>query len=535
MQSIGPWLVIAAPLALVLAAFWPGAKIDPRRLAQIAFASALTSLAIALISAAMVAIDGPIVSATWGALGAGVGVYLDAVSATMFVLVAFVGVIVLRYSQNYLDGDPNHGVFMRQMALTIACVMTFIIAGNLVLMTAAWIATSVSLNRLLIFYGERTNARLAGRKKFLVSRLADLCLAGAVLILFMEVGRFDYASVFAAAESWTSAVPAPILAATLLIAGAAVLKSAQFPLHGWLLEVMETPTPVSALLHAGIINAGGFLVLRLADVMALSAPALHVLAIIGAISALFGSLVMLTQTSVKVSLAYSTIAQMGFMLLQCGLGAFAAALLHIVAHSLYKAHAFLSSGGVIDLLRASWSINPGGAPHPARFLLALIATLTIAAGVAWAYGATLEDKPGVFALGAILLMSLTLLVANAIDERANADVIARATGAAVFVAIVYFALQRGAETLFASALPAPPALNQPIDLAITVLVIGAFAGVTWLQSQLGRASTSPLGQALYVHLSQGLYVNTLANRLVLKYWPRASIARQPIMRAKGEI
>ncbi len=536
MQDIGPWLVMAAPLALVVAAFWPGRKIGPRSLAQIAFAAALLALAIAIAAAASVAVEGPLISATWGALGAGLGIYLDAVSATMFVLVAFVGVIVLRYSRNYLDGDLGHGPFMRQMALTIACVMTFIIAGNLALMTAAWIATSVSLNRLLIFYGERTNARLAGRKKFIVSRLGDLCLIGAVLILFMEVGRFDYASLFAAADSWSGgAAPSPILAATLLIAGAALFKSAQFPLHGWILEVMETPTPVSALLHAGIINAGGFLVLRLADIMALSAPALHVLAIVGAISALFGSLVMLTQTSVKVSLAYSTIAQMGFMLLQCGLGAFAAALLHIVAHSLYKAHAFLSSGGVIDLLRASWSINPGGAPHPARFLLALAAILAIAAGVAWAYGASLQDKPGVFALGAILLMSLTLLIANAIDERANAYLIGRAAGAAVLVAIVYFALQRGAEALFASALPAPPALNQPIDLAITVLVIAAFAGVTWLQSQLGRANASPLGQALYVHLSQGLYVNTLANRFVLQWWPRSPSARRATARAQGEI
>jgi len=524
-EDLAPWLVAAAPLTLVLASFWPSPPNEPRRVAQTAFAAALASLAIALATAAAVAAGGPLISATWGAFGAGLGIYLDAVSATMFVLVAFVGVIVLRYSRNYLDGDPNHAAFMRQMALTIASVMIFIIAGNLVLMTAAWIATSIGLNRLLLFYGERTNARLAGRKKFVVSRLGDICLIGAVLILFGEVGSFDYASLFAAAAFWSAAPPAPILAATVLVAIAALLKSAQFPLHGWILEVMETPTPVSALLHAGIINAGGFLVLRLADIMVLSAPALHVLAIVGAITALFGSLVMLTQTSVKVSLAYSTIAQMGFMLLQCGLGAFAAALLHIVAHSLYKAHAFLSSGGVIDLLRASWSINPGGAPHPARFLVALAAVLAIAAGFAWTFGASLEDKPGVFALGAILLMSLTLLVANAIDQRPNLYVIGRALGAAIVVAIVYFALQLGAESMFASALPAPPALNEPIDLAITLLVIGAFAGVTWLQSQLGRANASPLGQALYVHLAQGLYVNTLANRLVLQWWPRSANER----------
>lgn len=518
MYVITPWLVLGAPLCLVLASFWT--RNDPGARAQVAFIGACAALVIAVAAAGAVMLSGPLISPTWGVLGAGLGVYLDAVSAIMFVLVAFVGVIVLRYSRNYLDGDPKHGLFIQLMALTVASVMMFIIASNLALMTAAWIATSIGLNRLLLFYGERTNARLAGRKKFIVSRLGDLCLIGAVVLLFSQVGRFDYESLFAAAALWTAAPPAALSGATLLIAAAALLKSAQFPLHGWILEVMETPTPVSALLHAGIINAGGFLVLRLADIMALSAPALHVLAIVGAVTALFGSLVMLTQTSVKVSLAFSTIAQMGFMLLQCGLGAFAAALLHIVAHSLYKAHAFLSSGGVIDLLRASWSINPGGAPHPARFLLALLVALAIAAGIAWMFGAGLQEKPGVFVLGAIVVMSLTLLVANAIDERPNLDVISRALGAAVLVAIVYFVLQSGAESVLNSALPPSPALDQPIDLVITLFVIAAFAGITLLQSQLGRANSSPLGQALYVHLSQGLYLNTLANRLVLKWWPR---------------
>ena len=531
MNDLAPWLVMAAPLALLAASFWPNGKAAPTELARVVFVAALLALAVAIAAGVAVALYGPLISPTWGALGAGLGTYVDAVSAAMFALVAFVGVIVLRYSRNYLDGDPNHGTFLRQMALTIAAVMTFIIAGNLVLMTLAWVATSIALNRLLLFYGERTNATLAGRKKFVVSRLGDLCLIAAVAILFAHVGRFDYESVFAATSLWIEAPPAGLTAAAILIAIAAVLKSAQFPLHGWILEVMETPTPVSALLHAGIINAGGFLVLRLADIMALSTPALHVLAIVGAVTALFGSLVMLTQTSVKVSLAYSTVAQMGFMLLQCGLGAFAAALLHIVAHSLYKAHAFLSSGGVIDLLRASWSINPGGAPHPARFFLALAGVLAIAAGVAWSFGAGLADKPGVFTLGAILLMSLTLLVANAIDERPNPYVITRAATAALLVAGVYFPLQRGAELLLAGALPPAPALNDPIDLAITLGVIGAFAAITWLQSQLGRANASPVGQALYVHLAQGLYLNTFANRLVLRWWPKPLNTSQTSPRA----
>lgn len=524
MNQLMPWLSALAPLSLLLVALAPRANLRPRRAADRAFAAALAALAVAVASALAVAASGPLVTPTLGAFGGGLGLYLDALSAAMFVLVAFVGAVVIRYSRNYLDGDPNHGVFIQRLAATIACVQTLVIAGNLALLAAAWIATSLCLNRLLLFYGERRGAQLAARKKFVVSRLGDLFLLAAAGLLFSAFGGLDYATIFAGAEALDTA-DGVLIGAALCIAAAALLKSAQFPLHGWLLEVMETPTPVSALLHAGVVNAGGFLVLRLADVMVLSTPAMHVLALVGGFTALFGSLVMLTQTSVKVSLAYSTVAQMGFMLLQCGLGAFPAALLHIMAHSLYKAHAFLSSGSVIDLLRASWSPSPSGAPHPARFVLALAATLALAFGAAGLFGASLEDKPGVFALCAVFLMSLTLLFANAIDQRFNLYVLGRTAVAAVGVAALYFTLQAGAEALLADALPATQALSGAFDLAIVVLVVGAFAGVTWLQSQLGPVSASPLGRALYAHLANGLYVNTLANRLALRFWPTPKPAR----------
>jgi NAD(P)H-quinone oxidoreductase subunit 5 len=180
-----------------------------------------------------------------------------------------------------------------------------IVSGNLVTFLAAWVATSMGLHRLLLFYGERINARLAARKKFVVSRLGDLCLLGAAVLLWHAFASLDFATIFTAAQAMRAAGAEPVNLhgiAILLVAGA-LLKSAQFPFHGWLLEVMETPTPVSALLHAGIINAGGFLILRSADVIALSVPALNMLAIVGGATAMFGSVVMLTQTSVKVQFA----------------------------------------------------------------------------------------------------------------------------------------------------------------------------------------------------------------------------------------
>jgi NAD(P)H-quinone oxidoreductase subunit 5 len=317
----------------------------------------------------------------------------------------------------------------------------------------------------------------------------------------------------------SSAAPPHLHLIALLLAVAALLKSAQFPAHGWLLEVMETPTPVSALLHAGIINAGGFLILRFGEVMVQSVPALELLAVVGALTALFGSVVMLTQTSVKVALAHSTIAQMGFMLLQCGLGAFSAALLHIVAHSLYKAHAFLSSGSVIDLARASWSPSPGGQPHPARLILGTGAVLAVTLVAATLLGASPVERPGVFALGAIMLLGLAHLIAQAIDERPNGYVIGRTLLTAGLVAVAYFALQRGAELLTAGSLPPTQALRGTIDLAIVLIVVLAFAALTVFQSQLARHAAEARWQALYVHLANGLYVNTVANRLALRFWP----------------
>jgi NAD(P)H-quinone oxidoreductase subunit 5 len=516
------WLPLAAPAALALVALLGGRSPSPRRLADVAFAAAAISFALAVATAAAVAVAGPLVTPTLGWGGAGLGLYVDGLSATMVVLVSFVGAVVVRYSRNYLDGDPRHGPFLRRLCFTLAAVLLLILSGNLGLFIAAWIATSLGLHGLLLFYGGRPAAQLAAKKKFLVSRLGDLALIAAAGLLLAEFGRLDFASLFPALEAAraSGSTPALLGPAAFLVAFAALLKSAQLPTHGWLLEVMETPTPVSALLHAGIINAGGYLILRLADLMVLSVAGLEMLAIVGGATALFGSVVMLTQTTIKGALATSTVAQMGFMMLQCGLGAFPAALLHIVAHSLYKAHAFLSSGSVIDLARASWTPSPGGQPHPARLALSLAAVLAAAAAVAWLFGATLAQKPGAFALGAILVMGLVHLMASAIDERPNGYVVGRTALLGAGVAAAYFALQAGSERLMATSLPATAPLQGPLDLAIVLITVTAFGALTLFQGQMARQAEQPRWQAFYVHISNGLYLNTLANRLVLSLWPQ---------------
>jgi NAD(P)H-quinone oxidoreductase subunit 5 len=254
-------------------------------------------------------------------------------------------------------------------------------------------------------------------------------------------------------------------------------------------------------------------------VVSLSLPSLELLALVGGFTALFGSVVMLTQTSIKVTLAFSTIAQMGFMMLECGLAAFPAAMLHIIAHSLYKAHAFLSSGSVIDIARASWTPSPGGKPHPRRQLFAIAGVLAVALVIGRLFGASLTEKPGVFALGAVLLLGLIHLVANGIDERPNIYVVGKTLLAAAVVGVVYFSLQYLSEQLFAGALPPVEALHGPIGVGIVTLVVLSFAVVTFLQGLVPGDGGKPKWQALYATICNGLYVNTLANRLVLRFWP----------------
>ncbi len=300
------------------------------------------------------------------------GIYYDGATALMLALVSFVGFVVSRFSIRYLDGEAMQGRYFRWLGFTIGAVSLMVIAGNLLLFFAAWVMTSFGLHQLLLHYRHREAAHRAAWTKFTISRLGDAFLIAALILTFKTFGTFELSTLFESAKALagtTALTPSHVAIGWLLVLGA-VTKSAQFPFHTWLPDTMETPTPVSALMHAGIVNAGGYLIIRMSPLVALAPAALITLALIGAFTACFAGVVMMTQPSVKRALAYSTIAQMGFMMLQCGLGAYSAAMLHILAHSLYKAHAFLSSGSVV-----SQSLATAGAKSPTPSLGKSIAYL----------------------------------------------------------------------------------------------------------------------------------------------------------------
>jgi len=373
-----------------------------------------------------------------------------------------------------------------------------------------WCAASLLLHQLLIFYPERIAARRAARKKFFVSRLGDLALIGAVALLAVAFQTGDIATILLEAQQGQG-LPLTIAAAALL-AVAALLKSAQFPTHGWLTEVMETPTPVSALLHAGVVNAGGFLLIRFADVMLQAPIVLAALVMVGGFTAIFGSVVMLTQSAVKTSLAWSTVAQMGFMILQCGLALFPIALLHIVAHSLYKAHSFLASGSAIETVASIRRPGPITIPNANAVGRAFLLALAIYAVIGLLFGFA-DKPPQALALGAILIFGVAYLIAQGLADAAPWALTWRTSLYAVLAATAYFALQKVADGLMHGTLPTPPQPG-PLEWTLMLLAVVTFGLVAVAQSLFPLWAYHPAAAGLRVHLANGLYVNALFDRLL---------------------
>ncbi|GHB11634.1 NADH dehydrogenase [Modicisalibacter luteus] len=505
-------LPLAAPAVLFLAAI--AAFLNPGRrpplTPRLAEVAALASLVVAVLATLILVLYGKGTSPILGTDTIGLAVRVDAVSVAMLLLVSFIGWVVLRYAVSYMDGEARQGAFTGWLCVTLGAVLLLVQAGNLFQFVGAWVAVSFSLQRLLLFYPDRIMAQRAAYKRLVTARVVNVALGAAALLLAIDFGTADIAAINEAARAGEGSTTA--LWAAGLLAVAAILKSAQFPAHGWLTEVMETPTPVSALLHAGVINAGGFLLIRFADVMLLAPGVLAVLVMIGGFTALFGGLVMLTQPAVKTSLAWSTVAQMGFMILQCGLALFPIALLHIVAHSLYKAHAFLASGGAVKQVAASRRPGPVAIPDKAAVARAFVIALVIY-GVVGAVAGFDGKSSQAIALGAILIFGVAYLLAQGLADDAP-KILTRRTGLySIAAAVAYFALQTGAEWLTAGTLPQTPAPG-PLEWALIILAVLSFGFVAVAQATFPLWVHHPAAASLRVHLSNGLYANALFNRLV---------------------
>jgi NAD(P)H-quinone oxidoreductase subunit 5 len=431
----------------------------------------------------------------------------------MLLLVAALGAVVVRFSRTYLHGDPGLGRYLRWLLLTLSAVTALVVTNNLLVMALAWTASSLALHQLLTFYADRPAALVAAHKKFLVSRLADCCLAVSLSLVHVHVGSFELDRI-AAWLSIRPELPFSMEVAAVFLVIAVALRSAQLPFHGWITQVMEAPTPVSALLHAGVVNIGGFVLIRLAPWVAQAEPAQLLLIAIGLASTIVAALIMTTRVSVKVALAWSTCAQMGFMLVQCGLGLWPLALLHLVAHSLYKAHAFLSAGSAVDdwTVKALTARRPPASPlllGTAAFAAAGLALLGVIVlpptiGVSPSYGPS--DLVSTLILGLALVPLLTAGAAG--GARGGIAMAPRVVG----VVILYLGWHALAEHL----IPAHEGASSAVGWWLTGI---GFIGLFVAKAALQLRPRSRFARSLHPWLFSGLYLDELFTRITFRVWP----------------
>lgn len=455
--TLAAWL-LPVGLMLLVAAVCSGLR-NPLKLAhcwrfaqRLLFCSIMTSVA---VGAWLVIESAWSPGVSMQKAGGALGLYPDGISVWMALMVSFIGWVILRFADSYLRADPARNRFLPWFLIIISSVLVLVFTNHLLILACAWVAISLALHQLLTLCQDRPQARLAAVQKFIVSRLGDVLVFTGVGLLYAEYGTLVLPDIIAL-NAASTATTAYAWWASVALALAAILKCAQIPFHGWLLRVMEAPTPVSALLHAGVINLGGFLWLRLFPVLDGFSPGHLILIVVGGTTAIVAVLTMMTQYSVKHALAWSTCAQMGFMLFEIGMGAYTLALVHLLAHSLYKAHSFLASGRTVAV-----SATGGFPPAPWRTRVARAGvSAVLAATIVVAAPQIVQHNP---VLGAILVLAVAAAVLG-IPGGASGTTVGRLALLAVALVPGYFLLH----LLIGPALP----VHQPVVLPQAAQIIG---------------------------------------------------------------
>jgi NADH-quinone oxidoreductase subunit L len=309
---------------------------------------------------------------------------VDPLSSVMVLFVTFVGFLIHVYSIGYMGEDPGYPRFMAYLNLFMFAMLTLVLAANYAVMFVGWEGVGLCSYLLIGFWFTKQSASDAGKKAFVVNRVGDAGFLIGIFLVFVSFGTLDFRSVMAAAAErpleagWSGTLT---LIGLLLFVGASG-KSAQLPLHVWLPDAMEGPTPVSALIHAAtMVTAGVYMVARSAPIYAHAPNAMLTVAVVGAATALFAATIALVQNDIKRVLAYSTVSQLGYMFLACGVGAFGAGIFHVFTHAFFKALLFLGAGSVIHALSGEQDMRRMGGLRtrlPWTHLTMLVACLAIA-------------------------------------------------------------------------------------------------------------------------------------------------------------
>ncbi|MDP8956290.1 MAG: NADH-quinone oxidoreductase subunit L [Actinomycetota bacterium] len=294
-----------------------------------------------------------------GLLRVGMDLRIDQLSMVMALSVTGVGAVIHFYSIEYMDGDPRYSRFFGYMNLFVFFMLVLVLADNFVLLYLGWEGVGLCSYLLIGFWFDRKSAADAAKKAFITTRIGDVAFLIGIIFIWLTFGSLDFDVVFRGAEGLANGTATVM--ALLLFAGA-VGKSAQLPLHVWLPDAMEGPTPVSALIHAAtMVTAGVYLVVRAHPIFEASTVALDVVAVVGILTAIYAGLAAVAQDDIKRMLAYSTMSQLGFMFFGAGLGAYTAAIFLLVAHAFFKALLFLGAGSVMHGLHEETDMMKMGA------------------------------------------------------------------------------------------------------------------------------------------------------------------------------
>ncbi len=347
-----------------------------------------------------------------GSFSTSISFRLDELSAIMALVVTGVGFLIHVYSAGYMADDKGQSRYFAFLNLFTFFMLVLVLASDIILMFVGWEGVGLCSYLLIGFWFNRPAAARAGTKAFIVNRIGDAAFIIAILFLLATVGRADIAALNAAPGAGLLSPALVTLIAILLFVGATG-KSAQIPLYVWLPDAMEGPTPVSALIHAAtMVTAGVYMVCRLNGLYAASAPASSVVAWVGAITAVFAATIALVQNDIKRVLAYSTISQIGYMFIGCGVGAYAAGMFHLVTHAFFKSLLFLAAGSVIHALGGEQDMRRMGGLRkklPVTFPVFLVGALAIS-GVPFLSGFFSKDAilTSAFAGGKYALYALGL-------------------------------------------------------------------------------------------------------------------------------
>ncbi len=316
-----------------------------------------------------------------------VGLHIDALTAALLIVVTTIGLLVHVYSIGYMSHDPGYWRFFAYLNLFMFSMLLLVLSDSWLVVFVAWELVGLSSYLLIGFWYRKRSAMLAAKKAFIVNRVGDVGFALGIMAIFINTGAAGEATLNIRESIETllragDANPIPLFAVALLIFAGAMGKSAQFPLHVWLPDAMEGPTPVSALIHAAtMVNAGVYLVARANPLFASAPDAMIIVAAIGIFTAILAASIAMTQTDIKRVLAYSTLSQLGYMFAALGVGAFTAAIFHLMTHGFFKGLLFLGSGSVIHAVHEEQDMRRMGGLRrkiPITYATMLIGSIAIA-------------------------------------------------------------------------------------------------------------------------------------------------------------